>query len=210
MLTLSIVVAAQIASIPSVRHSASLTGEPAQIGTGILLAQAEAPPAPPPGVDAPVQPKQPRTLQELRDERARIDATRPSLGGPIALLAVGAGLCLVGLGVGIGGLELLFFYFFTGLGASYYGALGTVLTIVGFVLLGVAVVAIAVGIPLAVIGGVRLKRTINERTEIGKSMNEIDDQIRALEENAPPPAPPPPSSVQRNAGPQPLAVLGTF
>jgi hypothetical protein len=210
MLTLSIVVAAQIASIPSVRHSASLTGEPVQIGTGILLAQAEAPPAPPPGVDAPVQPKQPRTLQELRDERARIDATRPSLGGPIALLAVGAGLCLVGLGVGIGGLELLFFYFFTGLGASYYGTLGTVLTVVGFVLLGVAVVAIAVGIPLAVIGGVRLKRTINERTEIGKSMNEIDDQIRALEENAPPPAPPPPSSVQRNQGPQPLAVLGTF
>ena len=206
MISLALVVLAQLASTPSVRHSASLTGAPAQVGTGMLLAQ-DTPP-PPPGVET--LPAQPRTLQELHAERERLDATRPSVGGPVAMLAVGAGLCVVGAVVGLVGLDLLLTYFLTGLGSSYYGTLGTFLTVAGFVCVGIAVVAIAVGIPLAVIGGIRLKKTVNERSAVGEQMNAIDEQIRALEENTPPPAPPPPSSVERNAGPQPLLVMGTF
>ena len=208
MLTLTLIAALHGASLPNVRHSASLTGESPAIGTGMLLAQSEAPP-PPPGDSGGLGLARPaRSLQELRDERTRLDATRPSLGGPIAMLAVGAGLALVGAGVGLGGLELLIAYFFT---TGLYGgsSIATVFTVAGFVLLGIGVVMLGVGIPLAIIGGIRLKKTINERTAIGVEMNLIDDQIKALEDNVPPPAPMP-TSVERNQGPQPLLVLSSF
>jgi hypothetical protein len=205
MLTLATLVVSLHGSfaLSQVPRSALLTAEAPLPGTGILLAQDEALPPPPPGVAAP------RTLQDLRAERARLDGTRPSLGGGIAMLAVGAALSLAGLGVGVGGLYMLVLYLFTSNGAVFGTTLATVFTVVGFVFLGVAVVALGVGIPLAVIGGRKLSTTIRERNAIGAQMNAIDEQIRQLEQLAPE-APPPPTSVERNLGPQPLLVLSTF
>lgn len=194
---IAIVAALALSASP---HSASLLNEPPAIGTGILLA-GDALPPPPPGL------AQPKTLQQLRDERAALDATRPSVGGPVAMLAVGAGLCLFGVAFGIVGLELLVLYLFTG---SSLGYLGTVFTVMGFVFAGLAVVAIAVGIPLAVVGGIRLKKTVNERSKIGEEMNKLDEQMKQLEDLTPPAAPPPPPTVERERGPQPMILLATF
>jgi hypothetical protein len=202
MLTLTLI-AALHASLPNVYHSASLTGEVPSIGTGMLLAQDSAPPLPPPGV------AQPLTLQQLRDERARLDATRPSLGGPIAMLAVGAVLALSGAGFAASGLYTVIGYILAG---AFSGAstVGTIVTVAGFVILGIGVVMLAVGIPLAIIGGVRLKKTIGERSAIGVELNAVDEKIKALEEGAAPPPPVLPNSVERNLGPTPTLVVSTF
>jgi hypothetical protein len=193
--------ASLLGASPEVRRAAQLTGEAPQWGTGVLLAQDAPPPPPPSGLATP------RTLAELQAERARLDGTRPSLGGPIALLAVGAGLCVVGLGVGLGGFYTVLVYFFTG---GSLGTVSTVLTIAGFVLLGIGVAAIGVGIPLAVIGGRRLASTIRERRAVGAQLNALDEQIRAMEQGAPTIPLPPPTSVERNQGPQPYAVVANF
>lgn len=205
MLTLTLIAALQ-GSLHNVHHSASLTGEVPTIGTGMLLGQDAAPPLPPPGV---AQPQGPLTLQQLRDERTRLDNSRPSLGGPIAMLAVGAALAIAGLGFGLSGAYLVIGYIIAG---AFSGAstVGTIVTVAGFVVLGIGVVLLAVGIPLAIIGGVRLKRTINERTAIGVEMNAVDEKIKALEEGAAPPPPVLPNSVERNLGPTPTLVVSTF
>jgi hypothetical protein len=205
MLTLTLV-AALTGSIHNVHHSASLTSEAPTLGTGMLLAQ-DAPPPQPPAVGG-LGLAQPLTLQQLHAERDRLDASRPSLGGPIAMLAVGVALTLAGVGFGLSGAYLIVGYAVAGVfsGAS---TVGTAITIAAFVVLGIGVVLLAVGIPLAIIGGVRLKRTLNERSAIGVEMGVIEEKIKALEDVAPPP-PVLPNSVERNAGPAPTLVVSTF
>src|SRR3954454_10742262 len=45
------------------------------------------------------RPVEQMTREELQAEYQRLDQERPSIGGPIALTAVGGGLLIIGLGV---------------------------------------------------------------------------------------------------------------
>lgn len=198
-----------LGAAPEARRSAALTSEAPALGTGVLLAQAEeAPPTPPPGVAQPAAPAGPKTLQQLRDERAALDQSRPGIGGGIAMLAVGVVLDFIGIPFGAYGLVFLFSNFFLPVASG--STASTVLTVVGFVMLGVGIVALGVGIPLTIIGAIKLARSLRERRAIGEQMNVIDEQIRVLEEGATPPPPVMPNSVENNARPAPALVVAEF
>lgn len=176
-------------------YGARLTRDHANtIGEGMLLAQAgEPPPIPPPGGEL-AAPMPARSLQDLRAEYARLSDSRPGLAGPIVMLAIGVPALVIGFAI---------FY-----GVFVYGLLNGISYTAWLVGLIVSVPLMAVGLVLAIVGGVRLGRTIRDRGQIGKQMEEIKAQIDALE-SAPPP-PPPPSSVQLELGPKPAFVLAHF
>jgi hypothetical protein len=161
------------------------------IGVGMLLAQAEMPPPIPPPAGEMVAPMPARSLQDLRAEYQRLEESRPGLAGPIVMLAIGVPLLVVGA---------IFLYTFLIYGSFTY-------ELIPLLVLGVAFGV--VGLVLAIVGGVRLGRTIRDRGQIGQQMEDIKRQIDALE-SAPPP-PPPPSSVER-IGPTPVTrmVLASF
>lgn len=164
-------------------RAARLTKDAQVVGTGVLLAQAEvAPPAP--GGVAPAAPPA-KSLQELRDEYRRLEESRPGIGGKIAMLAIGGVLDIAGISF------LLYGITYFGLVNAGAGFIGTIL---GVVFVVIAVICLAVGIPLTIVGAVGLGKNLKERREIGEQMEAIDAQIKQLE--AAPPPPPPPSSVE--------------
>lgn len=195
-----------LGAAPEAHRAAMLTAEAPTLGTGILLAQADAPPAPPPGVAQPA-PAAPKTLQQLREERTALDQSRPGIGGGIALLAVGVVADGIGLSFGAWGLATLFSSFFLRAAGT---TVNTALTAAGFVMLGLGIIALAVGIPLTIVGAIKLARSLRERRAIGEQMNAIDEQIRLLEESAPPPPPVMPNSVENNLRPRPALVVAEF
>lgn len=165
------------------------------IGEGMLLAQAgEPPPIPPPAGEVGAIPMPARSLQDLRAEYQRLDESRPGLAGPIVMLAIGVPAFVIGFAIFYS--FVLYDLIFGGLSSVFY---------LGFI---IGIPLLVVGLVLAIVGGVRLGRTIRERSSIGQQMEEVKKQIEALE-SAPPP-PPPPSSVQNELGPRPAFVMATF
>lgn len=123
--------------------------------------------------DAPVEPM---TRGQLELEVQRLEATKPSLGAPIALTAVGGGLLLGGGGVALGGLADLIIL----------GTRGTY-ALVGYIFLGFgAALAVTGGVLLAV-GLVKLFHRLGERGVISQRIDEVNARLEALERQSPPP-----------------------
>ena len=142
----------------------------------LLVAQADMPP-PPPGAPDPYAGW---TRGQLQMEYDRLDGTKPSIVGPIVLLAVGGGLTIVGASI-----------ILTGIGWGYF----LVNLIVGSVFL-------VPGIILLIVGAIMLPGRLAERRAIG----DRQDAIKARIDYAPPdgqpgygpPPPPPPGAQQQN------------
>jgi hypothetical protein len=141
------------------------------------------------------------TREQLQREWDRLDSERPGLGGAIGLLAGGAVIAFVGLYVCIYGAAFAF--------VSTQTSTSGISPAVGTILLVIGVVLIAGGIALAVVGGLKLKNTLHDRSRIGEQMNRIQDRLNSNpgqpyypqqpppgDQNTPPPPPPPPPSVQ--------------
>jgi hypothetical protein len=105
---------------------------------------------------------------QLRQEYNRLDEARPGLGMPIALMASGGGVLLVGL------YGLLVSALAVGLGV------GAVSAEIIFAVLSI------VGAGLLILGGITLARTLPERRWIGLQLDEIDQRLKTAEENRTP------------------------
>jgi hypothetical protein len=127
--------------------------------------------------------------EAIRARIAELNQSRPSLGGPIAMLAVGVILLGSGLSFGIVGAEYVLL-------TAY---LGTTLRSLGLIFLVAGLVAVVVGIPLVIVGAVGLRRALQERKAIRQELNELRQQLRA---DAPPPDALP--------GPLPAMVVASF
>jgi hypothetical protein len=123
------------------------------------------------------------TREQLVNELRRIDESRPGLGGPIALLAVGVALIIPGGGVTIAGL--------IGLIASLRTSAMVAFTTASAIVLGVGVVMVGVGIILAIVGGVSLGVRIKDRALNGREADEVRRRIDALDNGQPLPVPVP-------------------
>lgn len=140
------------------------------------------------------------TREQLQQEWDRLDSNRPGLGGGIGLAAGGVAVAIVGFYVAYAGLAAAI----VSSGTTNSGispAVGAVLIVIGLVLL-------AGGITLGIIGGLKIRSTLRERSRIGEQMNRIQDRLNSNpgqpyypppppgDQNSPPPPPPPPPSVQ--------------
>jgi hypothetical protein len=179
---------------------ARLIGEAALIGSGMLLAQADAP-IPTISGDDGAAPREPQTLSELRAKRSELEDSKPKLGGWIAMISVGVPVAALGIGLTV--------YLVTNYGAGYYltGLIFEFLTgLLGFV-----------GVALAVAGTILLAVMAAKRARIGDEVAALDRRIEELERNPgyppqppPLPPPPPPSTYRDREGPAAAVVLASF
>ncbi len=155
---------------PSIARDASLVGTEVH-HKGFLVAQNDAPPPPPPLEQAP--PSAPPSaanlvptgsydgwsVEQLRAESRRLNDNKPSIAGPIVLLAVGAGLgVFIGAPFTYAGIVAL---------AAGYGS--------GLLIFGLAVLLPAIA--MAVIGGIWLGARLSERHAVGEQIDEIERRI---------------------------------
>jgi hypothetical protein len=132
----------------------------------------------PSGSETPVEQM---TREQLQAELADLGAEKPSLGGPIALTAVG-GVLTLGAWACIGlGLTLV------------VGSASEFATAWGFVIAGVGVVAGIVGAVLLIVGLVKLFTRLGERRTYQQRIDDVKARLEAIDREAPAP-PPPPSS----------------
>lgn len=121
----------------------------------------------------------------LLTELKRIDDSRPGLGGPVALLAVGVALVIPGLAFSVAGI--------TGLITTTQ--LASTMMRVGYIVAGsftgVGAVLIVVGAILATVGGVSLGARIRARSANGKEADEVRRKLDALDTGVPLPVPAP-------------------
>ncbi len=155
---------------PSIARDASLVGTEAH-HKGFLVAQNDAPPPPPPLEQAPPSPPPSAanlvptgnydgwSVEQLRAESRRLSDNRPSIVGPIVLLAVGAGL---GFFIGAPFTYLGVAYFLAGYG-------------VGALVFGLAVLLPAIA--MIIVGCIWLGARISERRAIGEQIDEIERRI---------------------------------
>lgn len=136
------------------------------------VALAQLPPVPPP-VDAPLAAPAPFvSAQQLQVDIAALKRMRPGIGGGIALIAAGGGL---------------------GIAGGFYVAIGLAATVAPVWAIGVG--ALAVGLPLAVIGIWLLVNAIPERARIDAEITKLRRELSQVQAGAPPPAPPGPSGM---------------
>ncbi|MBS1149282.1 MAG: hypothetical protein H6Q89_980 [Myxococcaceae bacterium] len=119
--------------------------------------------------------------EQLRAELRRLDETRPSLGGPIAMLSVALALIIPGIPMTAIGV--------TGLVASARGAV-VGWTLASGILTGVGFVIVTAGIILAIVGGVTLGVRLKARSESGRAADEVRRRLEALDPGQPLPVPP--------------------
>jgi hypothetical protein len=165
-MTFTLLALAAMNAVPSLAHDASLAGTELH-HRGWLVAQNDMPPPPPPPESAAPSANTLNpssydgwSTEQLRTESRRLHDLEPGLGGPIALLAVGAGLTL------FVGAPLTF------VGISYLAVYG------GFELLALGLSFLLPGIALAVIGGVWLGSRIAERRGYSEKIEDIDNRLR--------------------------------
>ena len=120
------------------------------------------------------------TREQLVAELRRLDTERPSLGMPIALLAVGVALAVPGFGVTAIGLIGL-------LSSTQTMVMG--LTAVSAILTGVGIIMVTVGVILAIVGGVSLGVRIKGRSNNGKQADEVRRRLEAVDNGQPIPVP---------------------
>ena len=139
------------------------------------------------------------TADSLRQQIGSLVDSRPSIGGPIALVVAGALLVLNGIGFDLYWLLLVGFssYYST----SLFGAMS-----LGFLIGGL--ICIGVGLPLLIVGAVLLPRALRKRREIKREIGGLERQLRELELQPPRGLPPP--MTQGDAAPAPLLLLASF
>lgn len=130
------------------------------------------------------------TRRQLEAEMRRLDDLRPSLGGPISMMAIGAAVAVVDFVV----------FLFGGLIALLSGG--------GFdtgvvVVMGIGAV-VAAG--LIILGAILLKGISKERGDYGRQMDLVKAAIEALTPSPMEPPPQPPPSMQT---PFPMQVMAT-
>ena len=162
---------------------------PVRLQKASVYFQADAPPPPPPpeATEAPPPgsaetPVEQMTREQLQAEYQRLEREQPSLGGPIALTAVGGALCI---------LSLPFLY--SALVA--FGASSTAVVTAGFVFLAFAAALGITGAVLLPIGLVRMFRAIGERRTASQRMDDINARLESLDQTGAPPPPPPPTDI---------------
>jgi len=142
------------------------------------------------------------TREQLQREWDRLDSDRPSLGGAIGLTVAGVAVAAVGFVLAIYGLGFAFI-------SSSSASMGAISPAVGATLLIIGAILIAAGVAVGVVGGLRLKGVLRDRSRYGEQMNRIRDlldnnpgqpyyppQPPPGDQNSPPPPPPPPPSVR--------------
>lgn len=143
----------------------------------------------------------PETSASLRAQIGSLVDSRPSLGGPISMLAVGGVLALSGISVAL-------------MGAMYVttvaAALGSYFTQLGIAFLIVGIGGFVVGVPLAVVGAVLTSRAIQKRKANRRELNELNRRLRRLEGPGASSAPLPPGPMVRDDAPEPAVLLATF
>ena len=114
------------------------------------------------------------TRPQLESEIRRLEDLRPGLGGPITLMAIGAG---------VGVIDLVIFLF---------GGLIALLGGGGFspgVTIGISIFAV-IAAGLLIVGGILLKGISKERSDYGRQIEGVKAALEAL--SAPPAVEPPP------------------
>lgn len=125
---------------------------------------------------------------ELEMERASLIDRRPGLGGGIALLAVGGGATL-----------------FFGFPILFWGLVD------GFVSVAiVGLIVTAIGLGAVTVGIVLLASALATRSANAARVQQIDDRIRAMQENQVPPPPPPPPPGSWLMQVEPSMLVATF
>lgn len=133
------------------------------------------------------------TREQLAEELKRVESSRPSIVGPIVLLAVGAGL-------GASGVVL----FLTGLASV--GRATTVAQLIPYLMVGLGGVLSVVGVVLLIVGAIMLPIKIIKRARAGSEANDIRTRMDASDRARPieaPPVPPPAAPMSPEAPPPP-------
>ncbi len=161
-------------SASALAQRASFRGALLPAVSGLRLAQ-DIPPPLLPGM----------SREQLKEEWRALDESRPSLGGPIGMLAGGGAMAFASI-----------YFLLYGVASLYVQSVGVAsATTVGVVLLGVGAALLIGGVILAVIGGVRLGAVLRERRQIGERMDELQRQIDQVDRGDAPPPPPAPTNV---------------
>jgi hypothetical protein len=132
----------------------------------------------------PAEMAQAASVAPMRPEAARLENEKPGLGFPIAFMGSGAGATLLGIG-----------YYTSSSGTPCTGCISPLYIAIGLIVAGVA---------MAGIGTWQLISRLQQRSE-------IDEKIRAIEDQYPPegsppgslPPPPPPGSMPPDMAPPP-------
>ena len=145
------------------------------------------------------------TREQLVSELRRLDETRPSLGGPIAAMSVGAVLAIVG-----GSLAFV--------GVSVIGFSGSA-QILTYALLGLGGAIVIVGAILLLVGTIKLATRFGAIAAHRDETDEVQKRIDAIDQKLPPPPPgpemllpppPPPPPQASRLIPGSMATLMTF
>lgn len=132
------------------------------------------------------------TAASLREQLEELQDSMPSLAAPIGLVITG--------GVGtLGGAIFIYAGVFV---AALNGGLG--------VLIGGGI-AMAIGIPLLIVGAILLSKTLKERRAVSHDLNAVQRQLRLLEAGQPRPVQPPPAALPPQVqAPTPTLLLAEF
>jgi len=146
--------------------------------------------------------------EQLQLEYQRLDREKPSIGGPIALTAVGGGLLFFGI--------IFFIYAVAG---YLYAGFASELVVVAYVLLAFSAALSITGAVLLTVGLVKMFTRIGQRRAYSQRMDDINARLESLDRSGSPPPPPPPADSLPPPPPPPGAgffdvkpnlVLATF
>ena len=104
----------------------------------------------------------------LLEERAELEGRRPRILAPVLLTTVG-------IGVALGGVAFVWAGLFTAIYYAFSFATGSV------VLLAVGIVLFAAGVPLTVVGTLKLHRARKERRKIDQRLEVLDHEEAGMQ-----------------------------
>ena len=134
------------------------------------------------------------TREQLETELRRLDETRPSLAGPVTLMAVGGA---------VGVIDLVVFLF---------GGFIVTVTNTRFdtgIIIGMSLAAV-IAAGLLIVGGILLRGISKDRSEVGRQMDLVKEAIERLTPTRvepPPNVPPAMPFPQQVMGPAPLIAV---
>lgn len=137
------------------------------------------------------------TRDQLAAELRRLDETKPSIVGPIVMLAIGAPLVIGGSLIvieGLGNIAAVSGTTFSATFGAYF---------VGYFLIIAGAAFITVGAILAIIGGIKLAMRLGSKRAHTEETDEIRKRIDTMDQAAPPPQPPPPPELMPPPPPPP-------
>ena len=131
------------------------------------------------------------TREQLAAELRRLDDTKPSIGGPIVLLSIGAGLSIPGA-----------YFLISGLSTAAFNS-GTFTQAAGYILAGFGGVLLTAGLILVIVGAILLPMRLSKRTAHAEETEQIRRKMDTMDQGAPPPPPGPEEMVPPPPPPPP-------